>query len=105
MSEQPIYAPLNVKKNDKIQFFCLNVSGQAEKIIAFIKANTNEKGYVNLQIKEKRQPDQYGNTHSVTLDTWKPTQQRQSEPARNEPAWPKGKSDETSEDNGDSVPF
>lgn len=34
----------------------------------------NDKGYVNLVIGPKREPDQWGKTHSVWVDDWKPTQ-------------------------------
>jgi hypothetical protein len=36
-------------------------------------ANLNDKGYINLVVSERREPDKYGNTHSVSIDTWKPT--------------------------------
>lgn len=32
----------------------------------------NEKGYINLVIGKKKEPDQYGNTHNVWIDDWKP---------------------------------
>jgi len=41
----------------------------------------NEKGYCNLCIAEMKEPDKYGNTHTVYLDDWKPT--GQSRAARN----------------------
>ena len=92
--EKPIYAPGSIKLNDKLNWFCLRYSFNAEKMIEFIKANTNEKGYVNLQIKEKREPDQWGNTHTAVLDTWSPKeggqQQRQAPPRKKDPVddWP-----------------
>ncbi|MDD7984282.1 hypothetical protein PQO01_04890 [Lentisphaera marina] len=36
--------------------------------------NLNAKGYVNLNMNKRRQPSQYGQTHSLTIDTWEPTQ-------------------------------
>ena len=32
----------------------------------------NGKKYINLELKEMRQPDKFGKTHTVTVDTWKP---------------------------------
>lgn len=32
----------------------------------------NGKHYVKLNISKKQSPDQYGKTHSVSVDTWKP---------------------------------
>jgi hypothetical protein len=34
----------------------------------------NEKGYVNLKCTKRKEPSQYGQTHSLVLDTWKPKQ-------------------------------
>ena len=33
----------------------------------------NGKRYVNLLVSEMRQPDDKGNTHTVSVDTWKPS--------------------------------
>ena len=38
----------------------------------------NNKTYVNLDISQLRQPDQRGNTHTVTVNTWKPQGQQQA---------------------------
>ena len=29
------------------------------------------KRYIRLEVSERKAPDQYGNTHSVTVDTWR----------------------------------
>lgn len=34
--------------------------------------NLNDKGYVSTVTSKRRENDKFGNTHSVTLDTWKP---------------------------------
>ena len=39
------------------------------------KEHINEykgKKYINLEITEMKRPDDYGKTHTVTVDTWKP---------------------------------
>lgn len=96
MNDKPTYAPINVKKNDKVKFFCLNVSANAEKLIAFIQANKNAKGFINLQIKERRETSQYGETHSAVLNAWEPDKNApQAKPASN-----KTEAEDTSE-----VPF
>lgn len=66
------YAPMSAKARDTSAGQFMNVSGKADKIIAFIQQHTNAKGYINLTIGQRRQPDEYGNTHSVWLDTWQP---------------------------------
>jgi superfamily II DNA or RNA helicase len=46
-----------------------------------ITTANNGKKYISLNVDAKREPDQYGNTHSVSVDTWKPGQQNAPEPA------------------------
>lgn len=83
MSDQkPIYAPCFCKlidtKNGN-QFMKLSFS--AEKMMDFIQKNKNAKGYVNLNISERREVGEYGDTHSVKLDTWEPSgEKKQSYP-------------------------
>lgn len=43
------------------------MSVQVAKAVAFLQANANEKGYVNLDIKRGKNGKPY-----VALDTWKP---------------------------------
>ena len=40
-----------------------------------IQEAKNGKRYVRLEVKERREADQWGNTHSIEVDTWKPNQQ------------------------------
>ena len=46
----------------------LNISLNVDKLNAI----KNEKGYARVTITKNREPDQYGNTHSVVENTWKP---------------------------------
>lgn len=39
-----------------------------------ITTGKNGKRYIKLNVNEKREPDEWGNTHSVEVDTWKPDQ-------------------------------
>ena len=48
-----------------------------EKDLALLIANKNEKGYVNLKMTKRREPSQYGQTHSIVVDDWKPSGQPQ----------------------------
>ena len=50
----------------------MTVNFHAESLIEFVKANANEKGYVTFKVNRRREPDERGNTHYLTLDTWKP---------------------------------
>lgn len=38
--------------------------------------NLNAKGYVNLAMNKRREPSQYGQTHSLVIDTWQPDAQQ-----------------------------
>lgn len=44
----------------------------------------NGKRYVNLLVSEMRQPDERGNTHTVSVDTWKPSKQSGPEDFRDD---------------------
>ncbi len=48
-----------------------------------LKQNLNAKGYVNLVMNQRKTPSQYGQTHSLTIDTWEPqtSSQPQSAPS------------------------
>ncbi len=75
-NEQKTYVP---KSSAKERVFnsggsSINLSFKADELIAFIKEHRNEKGYLNLKIEKRREAGQYGDTHSVVLDTWKPEQ-------------------------------
>lgn len=58
----------------------IKIQGSAEKLIVAINECKNEKGYVNLELKERREADQYGNTHYIEVDTWQPGAAAQSQP-------------------------
>jgi len=49
----------------------LNISFSADAMKAFMEAHTNERGYVNLNVSRRNEVGQYGDTHSISLDTWK----------------------------------
>lgn len=72
----------------------------AESLKAFIEANKNEKGFINLDVSERREPSQHGDTHSVALDTWKPKQDGQRRESVPKPA-----ATAQQADGGDDVPF
>ena len=83
MSEQvrpspPIYVPRSSAK--EIHFdsgrSMLKLSFRSEDLLAFVKLHTNAKGYINLNVSKRREVGQYGDTHSIVLDTWQPGQQR-----------------------------
>lgn len=50
----------------------LKVSIKAETFCEQIKSLANDKGYVNIEIKKRKELDKNNNTHYAELDTWKP---------------------------------
>lgn len=109
-NEEKIYAPVSAKqiKFQSTGNTILKLGINVEKFVAFLKQHQNEKGFVNLGISERKSVGQYGDTHSVWLDTWKPEAQAQNQarPAAKAAAKPVAKpvaGDEPPE--SDDVPF
>ena len=48
----------------------------------------NGKKYVKLIVQKKREADQYGKTHYVAVDTWKPEPKKEEAEAQPEPDLP-----------------
>lgn len=76
MSEQKIYCGSGVSKNDGWQKISICLSDLPKEYITTAK---NGKKYINLNINKKKEADQYGKDLSVSVDTWKPAQQEQSQ--------------------------
>jgi len=98
--EQKIYVPKSSAKQitfPKSGKTIIKLGLHAETMIAFIKANANEKGYINLGISERKSESQYGDTHCVWLDAWKPdmNKMRREVAPKVEPA----------KESDDSIPF
>lgn len=78
MSEAPqkTYVGSAKEKQGKYgEFISLSFS---QKDLDILNASKNERGYVNLVINRRNQPGTYGETHSVTIDTWKPEAKNES---------------------------
>jgi hypothetical protein len=41
-----------------------------------VKSEKNGKVYIKLTVSKKKEKDQYGKTHSVTINTWKPEKKK-----------------------------
>lgn len=74
----------------------LKLSFKAKDLVDFIHQNTNDRGYFNICVSPRRETGQFGDTHSVWLDTWKPDPSKRSAPpaAQSQPI-----------NNSDDVPF
>jgi len=51
--------------------------GFSAKDLAIMNEALNEKGYTNLVLTKRKEPSQYGDTHYMTIDTFKPKPQGQ----------------------------
>ena len=60
----------------------LNLGIKAEDMQQFLQAHTNERGYLNLTVQSRREVGKFGDTHTVSLDTWvaKPKGEAVNEP-------------------------
>ena len=59
--------------------FGIKFSGKTDEVIAQLQAITNEKGYFNLEIQKRKQVGNYGETHYVKVDEWKPEQKAEAQ--------------------------
>jgi len=78
MSEKKeiIFANGMFAKKPKVDFIVSNVSFKTEEFIKFLQANTNEKGYCNIDIMNSKAGDMY-----CKLNDFKPMQKYESKPA------------------------
>lgn len=102
--EQKIYVPkcsakqVTFRNGNSI----LKLGLHAETVAEWLREHANEKGWVNIGISSRKQPSQYGETHTVWLDTWKP--QPQEQPAQPAPQ-PQRDSRDLLPNENDSIPF
>jgi hypothetical protein len=78
----------------------IRISGNADKVIEEIRKHTNAKGYINLEVKERREEGKYGQTHYVVVDTY---QSRNDEQAASPP--PASQQGWAAPTEGDDFPF
>ena len=57
----------------------LKISFNAQDL-QLMQSMLNEKGWINLNCNRRQQPSQYGQTHSIVIDEWKPQQQAPAQP-------------------------
>ena len=71
---------------------------KTEMLVDFLAKNSNEKGYCNIDILERKEPGKYGDTHYAVLNEYKPEEKAKS--ASDIPGEPKGVKEEN-----DDIPF
>jgi hypothetical protein len=101
MPEEKTYVPRSgAKEISKNGWSMLKLSFKSADFVKFIHENTNEKGYINLCVTKRREVGQYGDTHCVWLDTWRPSENRSPQAVSPQPA-----ADTATPIEDDDVPF
>lgn len=93
-----VYVPRSSAKEKSFQDggSLIKLGFKADDLIAFANQHKNDKGFLNLTVSKRRTPSQYGDTHSVSLDSYTKSDQSSSAPQS-----PRGEQPVDS----DSVPF
>lgn len=61
-----------LKCSAKASQYGIRIGVKVEDLLAFANQHKTQSGYLNLEVKQRREVGQYGDTHSVTLDTFTP---------------------------------
>lgn len=77
MSETIYFNGVNGKKT----MYGTRVSINVDKFIEELNKHKNEAGYCNVNIKDRKAPDKYGNNVYISLDTWKPDGTKKATPS------------------------
>ena len=80
MSNQEAIYVGSGKKHDNYDF--INISIAESKVRDYWSEWDGER-YLRLTVSKRREKDKYGKTHSVRIDTWKPTPQESAPKANN----------------------
>ena len=70
MAGERIYLKCSAKARQTEYGEFLNLGFQVDELIAFAKQHANERGYLNLTVAARREVGKFGDTHSVSLDTY-----------------------------------
>ncbi|MDE2097630.1 MAG: hypothetical protein KGL39_10315 [Patescibacteria group bacterium] len=91
MEQSKTYVPKSRAKAKQTKIGqVLRLGFHAKTLSDFSNQHANQAGYINLDVVPRREPDQYGNTHSVVLNDWKPDASK-SNPASPQDDVPKTK--------------
>jgi len=48
----------------------LNLGIKVADLLEFAQRHVNERGYLNLSVQSRREIGKFGDTHTISLDTW-----------------------------------
>jgi hypothetical protein len=60
--------------------YSLKCSVKTSDFVQWLNENTNDKGYCNIEIKERKEPGKYGDTHYAVKDEWQPEKKEEMIP-------------------------
>lgn len=87
--------------------YSLKCSVKTSDFVQWLNENTNDKGYCNIEIKERKEPGKYGDTHYAVKDEWqaekKQTIDEEIEASKHLPKG--GKTDMPAQSKEDDLPF
>jgi len=81
MSEQKIY--VGGAKEISGNFGAFHRISFNKDDLQLLVDNLNEKGWVNVNMNRRREPSQFGQTHSLVIDNWQPNQNNQNNQSNN----------------------
>lgn len=67
-----IYLKCSAKARETSFGEVINIGIKVEDLADFCRKHKNERGYLNLTLTPRREVGQYGDTHSISLDTYTP---------------------------------
>jgi hypothetical protein len=75
MASDSIKPPIYLKCSVKKKVFSnggsvLKLGVKADDLREFLAQHTNDRGWINFDIKERREMGKYGDTHLIQLDQW-----------------------------------
>lgn len=79
-NEKAIYVPGSAKARQASFGEVIRLSFPVAKLVPFLQQHANEKGYVNVELTRRHEPGQFGDTHTMKLDTWKPDASKAKRP-------------------------
>ncbi len=68
-----VYVPGTIAKERSTQYgSIIGLSFNVDKLVAFAKEHCNSKGYLNIDLTPRKEVGQFGDTHSLSLNTFEP---------------------------------
>jgi len=70
----------------------LRMNFKVEDFVSFLETHVNDRGYITIDVKARKEVGEYGDTHSLVLNTYKKEEKTDDTKAKKEPEKEKKKS-------------